>query len=117
MWEDTELPTNLQVITIDLFIRRHQLPDGPLVGPGNLPTRIALSHDVPVQPVRTDDRRCGGGRGRETRTGRGDVLVDEQQEDADDQEERGELAPGEAVVLILALSVGWWWWWSFQRKK
>lgn len=79
MWEDTKLPTNLQVITIDLFIRRHQLADGPLVGPGNLPTRIALSHDVPVQTVRTDDRRCGGGGGREgeTRTGRGDVLVDE----------------------------------------
>ena len=72
LWVDTKLPTNLQVITINLLIRRDQLIHGPLVSPGNLPACVALPHNVPVQTVWTGDRVYDR---REMRTGRGDVLV------------------------------------------
>ena len=72
VWADTKLPTNLQVITINLLIRRDQFTDGPLVTPGNLPACVALPHNVPVQTVCTGDGEYDRG---EMRTGRGDVLV------------------------------------------
>jgi hypothetical protein len=46
MQGNTKFLTNVQLIAFDLLIRRMQLSDSPLMGAGNLPTRITFLHDV-----------------------------------------------------------------------
>ena len=77
---NTNLPTNLQLIAIDLLIRRNQLINSPLVCPGDLPARVALAHDIFVVTVCASNGRWS--RGEMGTSGR-DVFVDQQHEYAD----------------------------------